>query len=119
MRKVLLVGAAVAALAIPAGASASTITQVMHGLDNAKGLAFGPEGALYVAEAGSGGSALNALNVMQRYAQDGDVPAVRAFAAATAPHVQEHLTRARAIRDALTQRHDEPAAANSASNAAH
>src|SRR2546423_14621693 len=47
----------VPALDIPAGASASTITQVMHGLDNAKGLAFGPEGALYVAEAGRGGPA--------------------------------------------------------------
>ena len=57
MRKLLVLGATVAALAIPAGASASTITQVMHGLDNAKGLAFGPEGALYVAEAGSGGPA--------------------------------------------------------------
>jgi hypothetical protein len=49
VRKLLLLGAAVAALAIPAGGSASTITQVMHGLNNAKGLAFGPEGALYVA----------------------------------------------------------------------
>jgi hypothetical protein len=52
-----MLGATLAALAIPAGVSASTITQVMHGLDNAKGLAFGPEGALYVAEAGSGGPA--------------------------------------------------------------
>jgi hypothetical protein len=57
VRKLLLLGALLAALAIPAGASASTITQVMHGLDNAKGLAFGPEGALYVAEAGRGGPA--------------------------------------------------------------
>src|SRR4051794_26375536 len=57
VRKLLMLGAAVAALAIPAGVSASTITQVMHGLDNAKGLAFGPEGALYVAEAGRGGPA--------------------------------------------------------------
>ena len=51
MKKFLLLGAAVCALAIPVGASASTITQVMHGLDNPKGLAFGPEGGLYVAEA--------------------------------------------------------------------
>jgi sugar lactone lactonase YvrE len=57
MRKLLLLGGMLAALAIPAGASGSTITQVMHGLDNAKGLAFGPEGALYVAEAGRGGAA--------------------------------------------------------------
>ena len=55
MKKFLLLGAAVCALAIPVGASASTITQVMHGLDNPKGLAFGPEGGLYVAEAGRGG----------------------------------------------------------------
>jgi hypothetical protein len=60
-----LLCAAFAALAIPAGASASTITQVMHGLDNAKGLAFGPEGALYVAEAGRGGGA-GAPSVIQR-----------------------------------------------------
>jgi hypothetical protein len=46
---------AVLALVVPAGASASTITQVMHGLDNPRGLAFGPEGGLYVAEAGRGG----------------------------------------------------------------
>ena len=32
-----------------------------------------------------------ALNLMQRYAQDGDTPAIKAFAAATAPKVQEHL----------------------------
>jgi hypothetical protein len=33
-----------------------SITTVMSGLDNPRGLAFGPEGALYVAEAGRGGS---------------------------------------------------------------
>ncbi|HEY2940347.1 MAG TPA: ScyD/ScyE family protein [Gaiellaceae bacterium] len=43
------------ALAVCAGASASTITTVMSGLDNPRGLAFGPEGGLYVAEAGRGG----------------------------------------------------------------
>ena len=42
-----------------------------------------------------------ALDVMQRYAQDGDVPAIKAFAAATAPAVQQHLDKARAIRDAV------------------
>src|SRR5688572_3914736 len=31
------------------------LTVVMSGLDNPRGLAFGPEGALYVAEAGRGG----------------------------------------------------------------
>jgi len=44
--KLLMLAAAVVALAVPVGASASTITQVMHGLDNPKGLAFGPEGGL-------------------------------------------------------------------------
>jgi len=55
VKKLVLFSAALAALAIPVGASASTITQVMHGLDNPRGLAFGPEGGLYVAEAGRGG----------------------------------------------------------------
>src|SRR5262245_36015808 len=32
-----------------------TVTVVMSGLDNPRGLAFGPEGGLYVAEAGRGG----------------------------------------------------------------
>ena len=43
----------------------------------------------------------SALNLMQRYAQDGDVAAIKAFAAATAPAVQEHLTRAKALHDPL------------------
>ena len=47
--------AAVASLGITVSA-APTITVVMSGLDNPRGLAFGPEGALYVAEAGRGGS---------------------------------------------------------------
>jgi hypothetical protein len=34
----------------------TAVTVVMSGLDNPRGLAFGPEGALYVAEAGRGGS---------------------------------------------------------------
>jgi hypothetical protein len=55
VKRLLLVGAAACALALPAGASASTITRVMQGLDNPRGLAFGPEGGLYVAEAGRGG----------------------------------------------------------------
>ena len=33
----------------------STVTVVMSGLDNPRGLAFGPEGGLYVVEAGRGG----------------------------------------------------------------
>ena len=35
--------------------AAPKVTVVMSGLDNPRGLAFGPEGALYVAEAGRGG----------------------------------------------------------------
>jgi sugar lactone lactonase YvrE len=46
-----------AALALPAlGLAASTPQAVMTGLDNPRGLAWGPEGGLYVAEAGRGGS---------------------------------------------------------------
>ena len=57
MKRLLLLGVAACALAVPAGVSASTITRVMQGLDNPRGLAFGPEGGLYVAEAGRGGPA--------------------------------------------------------------
>src|SRR5438552_690898 len=44
------------ALTSASGAGATTTSVVMSGLDNPRGLAFGPEGALYVAEAGRGGS---------------------------------------------------------------
>jgi hypothetical protein len=37
-------------------AAATTWTVVVNGLDNPRGVAFGPEGALYIAQAGSGGS---------------------------------------------------------------
>ena len=55
MKRLLLISVAACALVLPVGASASTITRVMRGLDNPRGLAFGPEGGLYVAEAGRGG----------------------------------------------------------------
>lgn len=42
-----------------------------------------------------------ALDLLQRYAQDGDVAQIKAFAAATAPTVQGHLDMARKIRDAV------------------
>ncbi|MCX7588758.1 DUF4142 domain-containing protein [Phenylobacterium sp. 58.2.17] len=42
-----------------------------------------------------------ALDVLQRYAQDGDVPVIKAFAAAAAPTVQQHLEKARVVRDAV------------------
>lgn len=42
-----------------------------------------------------------ALDLMQRYAQDGDVPAIKSFAATTAPVVQQHYDKAKALRDAL------------------
>jgi len=44
------------ALTGASGVGATTTSVVMSGLDNPRGLAFGPEGALYVAEAGRGGS---------------------------------------------------------------
>ena len=46
----------VVALTGATGAGAQTTSVVMSGLDNPRGLAFGPEGALYVAEAGRGGT---------------------------------------------------------------
>jgi len=54
--RVLVAAALVAALVGATGAGAQTTSVVMSGLDNPRGLAFGPEGALYVAEAGRGGS---------------------------------------------------------------
>jgi hypothetical protein len=55
-RSWVLLGSALAALTISAAATAATVTPVMTGLDNPRGLAFGPEGGLYVVEAGRGGS---------------------------------------------------------------
>jgi sugar lactone lactonase YvrE len=55
IRGLTVVGALVAALVSASVAGATTTTVVMSGLDNPRGLAFGPEGALYVAEAGRGG----------------------------------------------------------------
>lgn len=40
-----------------------------------------------------------ALNLLQRYAQDGDTPAIKAFATATAPAVQEHLNMAEGLKN--------------------
>lgn len=39
-----------------------------------------------------------ALNLLQRYAQDGDTTAIKTFAAATAPKVQEHLNMAEGLK---------------------
>ncbi|MCA0356927.1 MAG: DUF4142 domain-containing protein [Proteobacteria bacterium] len=39
-----------------------------------------------------------ALNLLQRYAQDGDTPALKTFAAETAPKVQEHLNMAEGLK---------------------
>jgi hypothetical protein len=55
MWRIICLAFAAAALAIPAAAQAAAPEPVMTGLDNPRGLAFGPEGALYVAEAGRGG----------------------------------------------------------------
>src|SRR5829696_1429671 len=56
MRRLMFVALAAAAFAIPTVAQAAVPEPVMTGLDNPRGLAFGPEGGLYAAEAGRGGS---------------------------------------------------------------
>jgi hypothetical protein len=50
-----LAGVAVGAYAVSVLGAQPAVTVVMNGLDNPRGLAIGPEGALYVAEAGRGG----------------------------------------------------------------
>src|SRR5262245_49573790 len=50
------VAVAVVVLGVPAVASAPAFTTIATGLDNPRGMGFGPNGALYVAEAGEGGS---------------------------------------------------------------
>ncbi|MFY8143252.1 MAG: DUF4142 domain-containing protein [Caulobacter sp.] len=40
----------------------------------------------------------SALNLLQRYAQDGDTPTLKTFAAETAPKVQEHLNMAEGLK---------------------
>jgi len=47
------------------------------------------------------GAHQDTLNVMQRYAQDGDVPAIKDFAAKTAPVVEQHLQMAKGLKDGM------------------
>ncbi|MEK6208472.1 MAG: ScyD/ScyE family protein [Chloroflexota bacterium] len=60
MRRTIPVGLALAfvvlAGALTAPAAASSVTVVASGLDNPRGVAIGPNGAIYVAEAGRGGA---------------------------------------------------------------
>ncbi len=55
-RTTALVLTVLGALLFAGSATAATVTPVMTGLDNPRGLAFGPEGGLYVAESGTGGT---------------------------------------------------------------
>lgn len=56
---VFLLCAAALCFARPLSSVAATTWQVVvSGLDNPRGLAFGPEGALYIAQAGRGGDGL-------------------------------------------------------------
>jgi hypothetical protein len=76
MKTLMCIAAFAAALAIPTlGLAASPPQAVMTGLDNPRGLAWGPEGGLYVAEAGRGGTGVCVP------APDAPPPAVRCYGA--------------------------------------
>jgi hypothetical protein len=76
MRILVCIAVVAAALAIPASSFAASPPQaVMTGLDNPRGLAWGPEGGLYVAEAGRGGSGVCVP------APDAPPPAARCYGA--------------------------------------
>lgn len=61
-RRVALTLANAGWLALAGGGAVNAQTVVMSGLDNPRGMAFAPNGALYVAEAGRGGSGPCAVN---------------------------------------------------------
>ena len=54
----------------PPGLSANA-TVVAHGFDNPRGLKFGPDGLLYVAEAGQGGTASSTIGLCPQAAPPG------------------------------------------------
>jgi sugar lactone lactonase YvrE len=76
MKLIACIAGVAAALAVPAlGLAASSPQAVMTELDNPRGLAWGPEGGLYVAESGRGGSGVCVP------APDAPPPAVRCYGA--------------------------------------
>jgi hypothetical protein len=92
MRILVCIAVVAAALAVPAlGIAASSPHAVMTGLDNPRGLAWGPEGGLYVAEAGRGGSGVCVP------APDAPPPAVRCYGATGAVSRLWHGVQARIV----------------------
>jgi hypothetical protein len=55
-----------AAQATARASSAATVTVVATGLNNPRGLHFGPDGQLYVAEGGLGGTSMNTVGLCQQ-----------------------------------------------------
>jgi sugar lactone lactonase YvrE len=92
MKTLVYLAAIAAALAIPAlGVAASPPQAVMTGLDNPRGLAWGPEGGLYVAESGRGGSGVCVP------APDAPPPAERCYGATGAISRLSHGVQERVV----------------------
>ena len=78
-------------MALPAAAQGPTIEEVAGGLDSPRGVAVGPDGTIYVAEAGAGGDAACAVHPELGNMCFGTSGAITAIVDGTASRIVEGL----------------------------